>query len=76
MSGIFTIATATQANREIVTKENGVLIKDAVEEIARGLEYYWQHKEELNEAKIRASLADYSWANICNKSLQPIIDKI
>ncbi len=76
MSGIFTLATATQSNVEIVTPEIGVLIKDTAADFARGMEHYWDHRHELDEAKIRAGLAEYSWANICRNYLQPIINKI
>lgn len=74
MSGIYSIATATQANKDIITDDNGVLIADTPEGVAQGLEHYWLTRNSINEDKIRASLADYSWKNICNKYLRPIID--
>jgi glycosyltransferase involved in cell wall biosynthesis len=74
MSGIYTIATATQANKDIVTTDNGVLIEDTAEGVAMGLEQYWLRRNDINEAKIRASLAEYSWKNICDNYLRPIID--
>jgi glycosyltransferase involved in cell wall biosynthesis len=74
MSGIYTIATATQANKDIVTTDDGVLIEDTAEGVAMGLEQYWLRRNDINEAKIRASLAEYSWKNICDNYLRPIID--
>jgi glycosyltransferase involved in cell wall biosynthesis len=76
MSGIYSIATATQANKDIVTADNGVLIDDTAEGVAKGIEHYWLTRKSLNEANIRASLKEYSWKNICENYLRPIIDQL
>lgn len=65
MSGLYNIATATRANVEIVSDDNGVLIQDSPEAVADGLEQYWQRRHEIDERKVRDSLKQYSWSNIC-----------
>lgn len=73
LSGLYTIATATDANKEIISAENGILIKDTPEDFAKALEYIYTHKESFRENKIRESLENYNWQNIVNKYLKPIL---
>lgn len=76
LSGLYTIATATDANREVITSDNGILIQDTPEDFARALETIYQKKGTLNERRIRNSLDNYQWKNIVDKYLKPILSQI
>lgn len=76
-SGIITIATPTIENKKIITKDNGILLKDdTVQSLAESLEDYWLKRFNYNEYAVRNSLSDYSWNNITEKFLLPILEKI
>lgn len=73
LSGFYTIATATSSNKELITTENGLLIHDSATEFANALSAIWHTRTTLNEQKIRQSLEKYSWKNIVNGILKPIL---
>lgn len=73
LSGLYSIATATDANKEIITPENGILINDTPEDFAMALKYIYTHKETFNENKIRKSLEEYNWQNIVDRYLKSIL---
>lgn len=75
LSGLYTIATATDANRDVITSDNGILIKDTPEDFARALESIYEHKVFFNEVNIRNTLNAYQWENIVDKYLKPILDQ-
>lgn len=74
LSGLFTIATDTFANREIISNTNGFLIEDNAESFAKGLEYVWNKRKELNTIAIKKSLSEYCWESIVKKYMIPILD--
>ncbi len=71
LSGKYTIATSTFENRKVITKENGILIKDTPAEFARALEYIYLNKVHFNESSIRNSLLNFTWEKISNDILLP-----
>lgn len=73
LSGFYTIATATSSNKELITTENGMLIHDSATEFANALSRIWKIHTKLNEQRIRQSLETYSWKNIVNNILKPIL---
>lgn len=75
LSGLYTIATATEANREVITSDNGILIEDTPEDFACALETIYEKKEILNEVNIRKTLNAYQWENIVNKYLKAILSQ-
>lgn len=75
LSGLFTIATKTYSNKEIITPTNGILIDDTAESFAEGIEYILQNLTKLDSNNIRNSLLDYKWKNIVNKFLKPVLKK-
>lgn len=75
LSGLYTIVTATDANREIITQANGILIEDSPQAFASALEQVLREKENIDELEVRASLSAYNWANIVNKCLKPILQE-
>lgn len=76
LSGLFTLATKTYCNKEIITNENGYLIDDTPESVASGIEYIMNNKDLFNSTIIRNSLLNYQWENIVNEYLKPILKKI
>lgn len=75
LSGLYTIATATDANRELITSDNGILIEDTPEDFARALETIYEKKDVLNEANIRNSLRSFHWKNIVDNYLKRILQQ-
>ena len=65
-SGMFTIATRTQANQEIITPQNGLLIGDNSDDFAQSLDVIWKNRDDINSIIIRKSVENYSWENIVN----------
>ena len=74
LSGLFCIATATTSNRELITRDNGLLIKDNAKDFSFGLERYLKIKNNLNDTLIRQSLADSTWERIVSDKLFPILE--
>lgn len=73
LSGLFTIATDTFSNRELITPDNGVVIPDTPEGFEKGLEQFVAMRGSVEEAKVRESLGDYTWKNVIEKYLKPVI---
>lgn len=75
LSGLYTIATSTYCNKEIITQENGILINDTPESFAESIEYILQNRVKLNSDVIRNTLQEYKWENLVNKYLKPVLEK-
>ena len=76
LSGLYTLATNTYSNKEIITPENGYLIDDTPESVAAGIEYISSNKTACSSTTIRNSLLNYQWKNIVNNNLKPILKQI
>ena len=76
LSGLFCIATDTAANRELITPDNGLLIKDNANSFAYGLEQYMTVKNSLDDNQIRQSLAESTWERIVSDKLLPILREL
>lgn len=74
LSGLYTIATGTFCNREIITDENGIIIKDNKEDFCSALEKIWISKEKFNSEIIRQTLLESQWENIVKKTIQEVIE--
>lgn len=72
-SGLYTIATATNANKEIISGANGILISDSSDSFADALYNTYLIKNTLNDKDIRESLKNFSWQSIVNNILKPIL---
>ncbi len=72
LSGLFVIATKTEANKELINTDNGILIEDTPEDFAKAMEKIYSGIK-IDEKKIRNSLKAYSWANIVEEQLKPIL---
>lgn len=73
-SGLFCIATATKAQRDVISTNNGLLINDTAEDFCRALVHFVQMKDTLNEDIIRKSGTPYLWKNIIEKQLLPALN--
>lgn len=75
LSGLYCIATATISNKQLITKENGLLIDSTVEDFVNALEYIAANHVSFREQEIRNSLKDYTWNKIVDKHLVPVLER-
>lgn len=75
LSGLYTIATSTQANKKIINKENGVLISDNIDSFSCALKGIGSKKDELSSSEIRETLKNHTWEFIVNNYLIPVLEK-
>jgi glycosyltransferase involved in cell wall biosynthesis len=73
LSGLFTIATDTYENRQVINESNGILCKDTPEAFAESLDKLFHMRNEIEERKVRDSLLDYRWKEIVNNKLLPFL---
>lgn len=76
LSGLYTIATATAANRLLINENNGYIIGDSSTDFTLALEHYFKINNEISEEKIRDSLSFALWHNVVDVYLLPIINKL
>lgn len=75
LSGMVCIATNTYENRLLISKENGVLCDDNPESFANALENIIEKKNLYDSDKIRKTLQQYTWKNIVDNYLKPVLTK-
>jgi glycosyltransferase involved in cell wall biosynthesis len=75
LAGMPVIATATNANKQIINDMNGVLIQDSPESFALGIEKIWHNFQHYDCNRIKQSVCDYRWDKIVS-SLETHIEKI
>lgn len=75
LSGLFCIATETDANKEVVNLENGCLIKDNADAFASALEYVFLNRYQMDSERIADSLKEYLWPNLVKKYFIPIVER-
>lgn len=75
LSGLFTIATNTYSNKEIVNNINGILIEDSPESFSQALEYIYLNRN-FDSNNIRETLQEHIWEKIINNNLIPILEKM
>ena len=73
-SGLFTIATRTDANKEIISEKNGILIDDKPESFADALEEIRVMGDKINTDTIQKTLSSYTWECIVRENLKQFID--
>ena len=74
LSGLYTIATGTYCNKEIINEANGVIIDDTPESFAHALLGIDKHAGDIQQLDIPASLSAYTWKNIVNRKMKTILD--
>lgn len=75
-SGLYSIATRTFANTEIINDDNGILIEDSKDDFVRALENISENHKNINSSIIRNSVQHYSWLSIVDNYLEPILNEI
>lgn len=73
LSGLYTIATGTYCNKEIITTRNGVIIEDTPESFAESIIDIFHRKKDINGSEISKTLLDYKWENVVNKQMKNIL---
>lgn len=73
LSGLYTIATSTYAQSEIITSENGILVSDTAVEFANALTKVNNCRAALEQINIRATISECQWRDIVNLRLRPIL---
>lgn len=66
LSGLYTIATGTYCNKEIITVKNGVIIEDVPESFANAILDLNDRKGDIDCKAISKTLEDYEWKNVVN----------
>lgn len=75
MSGLFTIATATYCNKEVITSKNGILINDTSDDFAKAIAAIYNNREKMSYMDIKNSLLKFRWETIVNSILRPVLEK-
>lgn len=73
LSGLYTIATNTYCNKEIITPKNGILIEDTPESFAKGIKEIHENRKSIKAEIIRETLKPYLWENIVKKEMSSIL---
>lgn len=76
LSGLFTIATATDENKKVVSPTNGILIEDNAQAFCNALEWLDENRSNLREIEIRQSLVEYRWDLLIKKYMLPILNTL
>lgn len=76
LSGLYTIATNTYCNKQIIREMSGCLVEDDVISFHNALKQISEKKEQLHSSSIRSTLLEYTWDKIVNNYLVGILDKI
>ena len=74
LSGMAVIATETKENKKVITRINGILIKDSIDDVLGGLEYIYNNRSNLNSKVIQIESQKYSWNYIIQENLIPFIE--
>lgn len=76
LAGIPVIATDTSENRSVITDVNGILIDDSAGGVSNGLEQIYKKIGIYDSELIQNSVIEFTWENIVNIQLKPLIFKI
>ena len=76
ISGLFTIATSTFENSNVINEQNGILCDDSPESFSQALEVVYDRRQKINDPDIRATLKNFSWERIVNTILEPYLKKL
>lgn len=73
LSGLFVLATDTEANKEVVTPDNGRLHDDTPESFSDALYWYVEHSNLIRENRVRGSLSRHQWPFIVQHNMIPYL---
>lgn len=74
LSGLYTIATGTYCNKEIITEKNGIIIEDTPEAFAESIINIYNKRNSINCKDISKTLMDYLWVNIVKNQMKDILN--
>lgn len=74
-SGLFTLASKTRANQDIINEANGVLINDTIQDFATGIEKIVNKLPEINSPNVRETLKNVDWMTITTNFEQAYFEK-
>ncbi len=72
-SGMVCLATATSENRLLINKENGLVFEDNRDAFYRVLIQFYNKRKVYHTEKIIGSLTEYTWKNIVEKRVKPLL---
>lgn len=73
LSGLYTIATNTYANQQVINETNGILIQDTPESFAGALENIYLKRGSLNSELVKSSLQGCTWKQIVTDQFLPVL---
>jgi glycosyltransferase involved in cell wall biosynthesis len=73
LSGLPVIATRTEANRNIINSESGVLVDDTCQSFRLGIERIAENYDRFDSNRIRINYSDCLWKNIVEYTFKPQI---
>ena len=76
LSGMCTIATALEANKEIINDDNGIIIEDTENGFFNGLVHIFNNINIYNSIKIRNTVDNHNVISVTNNHIIPYIDRI
>lgn len=74
LSGLYIIATKTEANERVVDENNGMLILDTAKDFSSAIYNIYQKRIFLDSKIIRGSMKPFLWKNIIDNYFKPIIE--
>jgi len=75
LSGLYVIATATEASKELINPKNGIIIQDSPEGFCCALQSLFDNLNTISEVEIRQSLKEHTWAKIVQSEFAPWLAK-
>jgi glycosyltransferase involved in cell wall biosynthesis len=75
-SGLLCIATDNQANREVISSVNGVLVPGSADGFRRGLEELAGKLPHWNPHEVADSVRGHTWRAIVEENLAPYLERI
>ena len=75
LSGMVCIATNTTSNKQVMTKDLGVLIDDDAQSVCEGLYKLYQHKNEYSSERILELTKNYHWNQIVENAFIKLFER-
>jgi len=75
LAGMYVIATATSENCRVINSENGCLVGDDVEDVAKAFKSSSVMMPDIDNLKIHKDSQGYSWDTIVDDNLMPLLNK-
>lgn len=76
LSGLPVIGTATNANKELICSDNGILIEDNSKDISIAMEKMFSNYLAFDRKKIQENSRHFSWEIIIYENLLPYLNSL